>query len=256
MTGAPGDAHGGQVDQCSVKEDAVSVGLLLTAVTKRWYVVLIGLLCGAAALVGMSRDTGVFWTRVEVIFVEPGTDLVASRDGTLETRVAFASIVEHEVNSSDVVARLSSSNATLAGAGVREGYAVTVPSGGGQWTSSFNRPLLAVEVVGRSADEVTAVLDGLLAQIESVAIDLQDQRGVSPERRILPERVAEDTAIYYQGPTRSGQARGAAAVGAVTGLVTFAAVTVLERGDRTRRRRETPTGAVPQNSAAAPLRVP
>ena len=115
--------------------------------TRSWHVLLVGLVCTLLAVLLAPSPKGVYWARVEMMFLAPPTVVENPLRGDPESLIYFAAAVEREFNGDTSYARAASASATLYGRGVRNGYSVTVPSGGSQWQPSFGSPKLTIEVV-------------------------------------------------------------------------------------------------------------
>lgn len=131
---------------------------------------------------------GVFYSRADVLFLPPsalvgGNLLQADPAQTL----SFAAIVEHRVNAEHPSTAPRSTSAPLYGTGARNTHAVYIPSSGGQWQLSFSRPVITVEVVADSAEDVTYVLNQLVGRISELATETQTVNGIQPAAHITTE---------------------------------------------------------------------
>ncbi|WP_411701296.1 hypothetical protein [Conyzicola sp.] len=209
---------------------------VMSALLRRWYV-----LVGVAALTAVGvmfvmRVDGVYWARVNVVFLAPPEK---TNPNSLAlppaTTVNFAAVVEREFTGAAVENRFGSPAATLYGSGVREGYSVILVNRGGQWGRAFSDPVLAVEVVDSSEERVEAVLDDVLARIETLAVEQQDSLSVTADARIETLRSPQTAIVSYTGGNR---ARAAAGVAALGGLVAVSATIILDRVVQRRRERQ------------------
>lgn len=202
---------------------------LLRALLRRWYVMLACAVLTVVAISLAGTVQGVYRTQVDVVFL-PTNSTNALEDQT-DSLVHFAAIIEREFNGSSDTAGVSSSSATLYGAGVRSGYQVTLPSSGGQWRTNFNRPVLAVEVVDSSAERAREVRQGVLARIDALVRSRQEKLGVAPKNVITTFQSPEKPVVSY---ITGSPPRAAAALGILgTGIAITASVLV----DRVRARR-------------------
>lgn len=210
----------------------MTVEQVARALARRWYVVAIGLACTAVLMVAAMGRPGVYTTQVDVVFLAPANPVGANvLESSQDSLIYFAAIVATEVNDGRRAPRLSSATATLYGTGVRDGYSVALPNTGGQWANNFSRPVLDVQVVGPSAEQVRDRLQVILTRIDDVAAAHEREAGAPPITWISTELAPATPVVSYV----SGQPRrGAMAIG-VLGL----AVTVLAavRFDRARARR-------------------
>lgn len=193
---------------------------------RRWYVVLVGLICTAAAAAFVIATPGVYFARTEVVFLaETGPDNPNTLLTTSSDIIIFASVVANIINGTDPPPKSSSPDATIVGRGVRDGYSVALPDMGGQWVPSFGRQVLDVQVVGSSYEEVEDRTRDLVRQIGEVLAKLQDQAAVDSANRIVTQPLPEEPAIaYLQGQPK----RAVAATLALGTTLTVMAVVLLE----------------------------
>lgn len=165
-----------------------------------WWPVVIGGMAATlvAGLLATTRSEGVYWAEISVVFLPPtGPTPGNVLEGYSASLIHFAGAVEREVNSGSRAPRLSSPNATLYGAGVRDGSSVTLVDEGGQWESEFNRAALIVEVVAPTADEVRNRSAALVTQIDRTAMTLQRDAGVDADRLITVTVAPEEPSVRY-----------------------------------------------------------
>lgn len=195
----------------------------------RWYVVLAVLVLTVAAM-ALVRPQPVFWTRVDVVFLPPsrGGNVF---EGSDESLVFYAAAIERELVGGPQAVVLSSPDARLYGAGVDEGYSTTLARTGGQWQSSFNQPVLTVQVVMPTAEEAAVETQRLLDEVDALADARQAEAGVAPDERIVTQRSPDHPQI-----TRvvGSSTRTLAGIGAL-GLALAAGALALD-GWRSRRR--------------------
>lgn len=208
---------------------------LLDVIRRRWYVLAAALLCTVVVALGLARTDGVYSVRVTLVFLPPA--VTSSSDNTLssssETLVHFAGVVEREYNGNDADSSFVSSEATLAGSGVRSGTRVFLPNAGGQWTYSFPHPVLVVESVNPQRDGAVEALERAVDELIAIAEDRQIAAGASADTRISV-LVSDATARvqYLDGSS----IRAASAIGFL-GLLLGGATAVLT--DRLVARRKT-----------------
>jgi hypothetical protein len=221
----------------------VVVELLLVCL-RRWYVLLVGVLCVAAVAFTLDRTPGVYFAQVDVLFLADdssagGNPLQNQEDSVIH----FASVVQQSVSDGAVQLRLSSPSATLQGSGIREGYVARLSDAGGQWESSFNRAVIEIEVVDSSPAEVNRVLDEVLGRIESETERIQSDAGIDPAAWVTADSETDDVSIGYMGSTRGSRLRGLAAVALVGGAATLVTAALFDRW-RSRRAAVRSRGAV------------
>lgn len=127
---------------------------------------------------------GVYWSRVQVRFLSPGSDPNANDLVYPSSEmITLAGAVGKMVDPSDQP-RVVSPTATLAGQGITHGWSVVLPNTGGQWASQFVSPYLDVQVVGTTISEVRSGMSGLLAKIDS-DLRILEQRASVPSKYFI-----------------------------------------------------------------------
>jgi hypothetical protein len=154
--------------------------------------------------------------------------------------VPFAALVEKRVNDDSASVNLVLSRGTLYGAGVKHGYSVTLPNTGGQWTKSFSRPVLAVQVVDSSAERVNEVLSAVIERIKEESAALQQEQDVHGAL-ITTVTTPSSPEIIFGGGTQTDRVKGASAWLALSGAAAIAFAATVER--QIARRRGIPRGA-------------
>jgi hypothetical protein len=192
----------------------VGLNLLLRAMTRRWYVVVVIALATAAAAVTLPRVEGVYWTRVSVVFLAPTSPLNDNAlTPTPEALVAFAAIVERELNNAPTVDRFSSQGATLYGSGVRKGTTVELVNSGNQWSPSFGDPVLTIDTVDSTEQLVRDDVEASVARIEELALTLQQQAGVAETDLITTLPSPESPVVSFTRGNRLRATGGIVALG-------------------------------------------
>ncbi|MBB5642778.1 hypothetical protein [Cryobacterium roopkundense] len=201
----------------------MTLNQIFRACARRWYILLgLAILTGFGAVLAAGAG-GVYWTRVDVIFLEPSSSANpnALRAGTGGNLVAFAALVERQVNGNLDTPRFSNVESTLYGAGVRQGSRVSLANTGGQWADAFTRPVLSVEVVDSSETAVRSTLGLVLAHIDRISAEQQADAGV-PQSSQITTLASPQQAVISRAEgkgTRAGLAvlvLGLALAGAVT----------------------------------------
>lgn len=202
----------------------MTVGVLLQVMLRRWLVVGIGLVLTVSACLLLTAGERAYSSKVDLVFVQPGTGSVAkASDNVVPSLIDFAGIIQRRVSQEGSPVDLPSSSVTLYGSGVRNGYSITLPNSGTQWTVSYTRPVLVVQAVGNSPDQVRQTLSRVLTQIESTAYALQADEGAPAEKFIVVDRSPSSPEIIDLGSTRLGRMKGIVALSAV-GLALTAVV--------------------------------
>lgn len=209
---------------------------LFAAGRRRWYVLLLGLVCTAVAAFAVLEHAGVYFTRVQVVFLLAASAnspnaLVMDRSDA----VILAGVVARRINGSDAAPKLSSPDANIVGRGVTNGYTVQLPDFGGQWSTSFGRAALDVQVVAPDAGTARDRLLGLLDRIQIELRDLQAGQGVPIDRMVTANSVPAAPVVVFMG----GAPKYALAMTLAIGLaLTIAAAALLD----SHRRRPPPPG--------------
>lgn len=197
----------------------VKINRLLRSWVRRWYVAAaFAALTLAAVAVALQVD-GVYSSRVNVVFLAPTTLTANSLSDTSESVISFAALVEREYNGNAAPARFSSAAATLYGAGVREGHAVTLMNSGGQWQDLFTNPVLTAEAVGASESEVRAELARVVGDINAIAVAQQDRELVAEADRITTLTSPQVAVMTYADGSRTRAVGAIVLLGVIVGGV-------------------------------------
>lgn len=208
---------------------------VFAALVRRWYVVLLGVLITGAVLVVLQAEEPVFYSRAQVYFLAPSSTLnpnvlrVASLD-----LVTAAGIVGKRFNGTDQQVGTASMDVTLFGRGVRDGSAVVLPDNGGQWSVSYNRQSLDVQVVAATPEEVRTRQQVIFAEIDAELATLQRELDIPTGNLITTEIVPSDPVVLPVSGERRRAQLMTLALGAV---ITLLAVGQLELSRRSRRHR-------------------
>ncbi|MEV7604330.1 hypothetical protein AB0N65_02690 [Paenarthrobacter sp. NPDC089322] len=209
---------------------------VLRILRRRWYAAVAVLLLGLAGLGVIRSLEPVYWAQVEVSFVAGNSDPAYwIPGGDIAALVPFAALVERRVNDDSDSVNLVMSRGTLHGAGVKQGFSVTLPNAGGQWTKSFSRPVLVVQVVDSSAERVNQVLAGVIERINDETATLQEEGNV---RSSLISTVTTPSSpeIIFGGGTQTDRLKGAGAWLFLTGAAAVAVCVALDNLLASRRR--------------------
>ncbi|MER1997067.1 MAG: hypothetical protein ABTA24_11310 [Arthrobacter sp.] len=226
---------------------------LQSVLRRRWYVLLAGLCCTGLAFVFLSQSAPVYAAQSDLVFLEPGTP---GQGRTLtgtepQTLIDFTAIVERQYLAGTKTSKLASPTASLFGTGIREGTSVGMLDTGGQWLSSFSRPVLSVQAAAPTPEKVAAEIDRVHAEVREVSDALQLEAGARPDALITVERAPEELIITSFGKTRMGEAKALLVLGVAGVGLSCAAAAAADAlaGRRTRsggRHRETVPRAVPE----------
>ncbi len=209
---------------------------VFAALLRRWYIVVLGVAVTGAVLWGIQAQEPVFYSRAQVYFLAPSSTLnpnvlrVASLD-----LVTAAGIVGKRFNGTEQQVGTASMDVTLFGRGVRDGSAVVLPDNGGQWSVSYNRQSLDVQVIAATPEEVRERQQTIFDQIDEELAILQSELDVPPGNLITTEVVPSDPVVL---PVSGERRRAQLMTLALGGVVTLLAVGQLELARRSRRQRE------------------
>ena len=183
----------------------MTVIALLTAARRAWFIVLAGVVCTVLALGFVARTTGVYWAQVDVVFLGPISDTRPNPLGYSSQRlVDVASVVQRDVTGTTDQTQVVSSAVYLIDTGVRKGSWIRLPNSGGQWITSYDRPVLDVQVVDSSPQAVLARMQVLLRQIDGDLQRRQGDAGVAEDNRVTTSvSPPPDVEVHYsEGPVK------------------------------------------------------
>lgn len=184
------------------------------------------------------KPRGVYWSRVDVQFLVPYSSVNPNViKASSQSLVMTAGAVARVVDPSGGKERLADQNVTLASEGIRHGWAVTLPNSGSQFTTSFADPLVQVEVVGTTPDEVLGQMHVLLQRVQSTLAWLQGDGTVPKHNRISLLDSPSSPPLYFQANRRSRAVLAVLALG--TGLTIVARILV-RRVAQSRMRKHRP----------------
>lgn len=173
-------------------------------VVRRWYITLLCLCLAAITWLTWARDGGCFTTSTIVSFTLPSRSTLLPESGAFdESVIAFAGVVAHEINGGHPAPRYASSDAPLYGVGVRNGVLVGLPDSGGQWTTSFTKAEIEIQIVARTYEDVKETQDRLLGRVMQITRD--QQRNASSDHRIGASVMPLTATIREITATRSSQ---------------------------------------------------
>ncbi|NMR21344.1 hypothetical protein [Cellulomonas fimi] len=198
----------------------------------RWHVVLLAVAAGLVASAFALRVEGVYWSRAEVTFLAPTSEVNPNALRTTTTDLIItAGAVARRVNGNVMWNQTADAGATIVGQGELDGWSVRLPDYGGQWSTVYSRQVLDVQVSGPTAEIVRERQDEILARIDAELDFLQE--GSRASDRISTTVVPAPPSVYYiQGST----SRALAMIWVLCGAGALAAV----RGVQLRARRRQP----------------
>jgi len=170
------------------------------AVLRRWPAALAVLALMLPLIIAAGHGKGVYWTRVDVVFLPPpGAAAGNPLRSDSQDVVQFAAVIQRRAIAKGAEPNVDLNGASLFATGIREGYRVYQPNAGSQWQQSFNRAVVSIEVV--SEDEATAA-QRAMQLADSITLSAgQEQKalGVIPTARISTELSPSVPTISYHG---------------------------------------------------------
>lgn len=221
---------------------------VLSIMRRRWYVVILGLVLLAAAVHITASRPGVYWSQADVVILAPKSERYPNTiEQSSQSLVAMAGLVERDVNRGRTTTATSSAGVSLAGEGVRDGDAIKLPNGGGQWATNFDRPVLDIQVVGPDRAAVEAHMSSRVEDVIQALDARQDSLHVPEVTRITASVTPSTPQVFYLNGSPLKAVGAILLLGA--GLIPTAAVLVdrLLNHSRSRRRRR---GATALSSSA------
>lgn len=191
----------------------MSIREIVSAILRRWYVLLAALACAGLLLIMLVQDGGIYSTRTVISFTLPATTVLSPENGTTNASViAFAAAVVQEANRGRPPARYSMDDAPYYGAGIREGAVVALANEGNQWASNSNKAEVQIQIVGRTQNWVEVRQERLINEVLHIAESRQADLSIPPTSRIQASVVPLTTGIEYVSASRRGQVVAGAAL--------------------------------------------
>jgi len=184
----------------------VALWRLVQAIGRHAVIVAAGVVATLAALFMVLSQPGLYQARMDVVILPPDTSTSQNPLwGRNYSIIATAGLLSKIVNQNSSGAQVVSASVTLAGQGETDGYAVRLPNRGGQWAYDYDRPILDVQSVGRTPDEVRENLENAVTALDAALTQLQDVANVPAGRRMSLHFHPETPELgYSQGrPTRA-----------------------------------------------------
>ena len=219
---------------------------LLAAVWRHRALVCVGMVLTAAAGLVAVQDRSVYWTRTEVVFLPPQNEYYPNAlRASSESVIITAGAVAKRVLGPDRMPKYASPEVTLVGVGVRNGWSISLPDTGGQWSSSFDSQVLTIEAVGPSREFVLDTVGDVRQRVSETLGALQTAQSVAPESRITLRASPEQPVVYGVG---GSPPRALVMTTALGGLLTLCAVLARDR----RQSRRKGAAAFPASVPTAP----
>jgi len=163
---------------------AVTVWDLCTAAGRYWVLTLVGLTLTLGAGLWVRALPSVYWAQLDVLVLAPEAD---EFQNTLRLQpmsaIMLAGVVQRDVAGPPGGGMVVSDDVTIVGQGVEHGSWVRLANSGGQWANNFDRPVLDVQAVASTPQEVRRLVDDMVGTIDEALRARQAQAGVAPALR-------------------------------------------------------------------------
>jgi hypothetical protein len=208
----------------------VSFQSVLMTMLRRWYVVVVAMLCAGCLGIYWMKDAGCYSTATTVSFTLPKRPALLPESGRNDENViAFAGAVAMEINHGRKPASYASNDAPLYGVGVRQGVLVAMPNLGGQWSAMYSRADIEVQIVGRSREWVETTQQEIIKKVFEVSKNRQSSAYTSPQSYITANIIPLTTGVQHVSVGRAAQMLAFAALFFAALLVGGTAAVILDR---------------------------
>jgi hypothetical protein len=176
---------------------------LVHAVRRQWALALVGLLVTLAGAYAASTAPGVYYQQTFVVFLPPeprdanDTNALQNSGGSL---VEAAGLVGRQVSARPQGPVPVSTRVTIVDLGIRNGALARLPNTAAfsQWSPSFDRPMLDVQIVGNSPEQVRATMTRVVSEIRRTLREGELATG-SPQDRLIRTVMNPPTPpVFYQ----------------------------------------------------------
>lgn len=206
---------------------------------RRWYVVLVAVLCASSVGYVWMRDGGCYSAATTVSFTLPARAALLPDSGRDDASViAFAGSVAGEINNGREPATYASNDAPLYGVGVRQGVLVAIPNTGGQWSAMFSRADIEIQTVGRTREWVERTQRETIQKVFEVSRQRQGAAYTDPQKYITPTVMPLTGGIQQVTVGRLYQMMAFAALMAAALLAGGWGAVIVDRGLAGRRPRD------------------
>ncbi len=202
------------------------------AARRYWVLTLFGLAMTLGAALWVRSLPFVYWAQLDVLVLAPEADEFQNTLRLQPTSaIMLAGVVQRDVAGPPGGGMVVSDDVTIVGQGVKHGSWVRLANSGGQWANNFDRPVLDVQAVASTPQEVRRLVDDMVSTVDETLRRRQEQAGVDPALRFTT--LTSPSGLVVQHGT--GQRALAVATTTLLGLgLTASAVAYL--GARARRR--------------------
>ncbi|MGT2463867.1 hypothetical protein [Sinomonas atrocyanea] len=229
----------------------MSAADVLQCLARRWYIVLLGLMMTCAGCLAAAPGQHVYSARASVVFLWPGSGPVSRTDDTaVPALVNFAAMVRLALPAlSEGASDGGAFGGSLVGAEVRRGYIIVLPNSGGQWSQSYNQPMLAIEAVDVDPQAAENQLTAIMRQIDETTAELQERLAIPPAERVTTTAGTANIDLVDGGVNAGTRVRGVSALGVLGAFSTIVSAVLADRALQRRRARP-----VRQGTTAVPAR--
>jgi hypothetical protein len=173
-------------------------------VRRRWPVVLVGLIVTVVLGLLTLRMPGVYWASTKVVFLVPANEQQPNQLAPDNSAaIAFAGVIEVEINGGLPLRRATSPDVTLVDEGIFDGWSVLMPDTGGQWAHNFAESSLIVQATGPSAEVVQNRMNDLIGRITALVRSYEDTAHVSAAERIDLTMAPTAVSVQYSNGHQS-----------------------------------------------------
>jgi hypothetical protein len=171
---------------------------LTLAMFRRWPIVVAGALITCAFGLLAIRDSGIYWTRTEVILLSPKSWYPNRLQvSPWEVTTATGVVVKRVVGDGTTV-KYASPDVTMIGTStVREGVWIRQEDDGGQWSMGLTSPVIIVEAVGPTAQRAEQLRQVAVTRIARTLQQLQKQWGADSNLLIASTEAPTTAETYF-----------------------------------------------------------
>ena len=202
------------------------------AAVRYWTLSLVGLALTLGAGLWVRALPSLYWAQLDVVVLAPEAN---ESQNTLRLQpnsaIMLAGVVQRAVAGPPGGGMVVSDDVTIVGQGIQHGSWVRLANSGGQWANNFDRPVLDVQAVASTPQEVRRLVEDVVETIDETLRQRQEQAGVAPALRFTT--LTSPAGLVVQHGT--GQRSLAVATTSVLGLG-FTASALAYLGARDRRR--------------------
>ncbi|GAA2200405.1 hypothetical protein [Sinomonas flava] len=234
----------------------MSAADVLFCMARRWYFVLAGILLTWVGCVATAPGQHVYSARASVVFLWPGSGPVSPTDDTaVPALVNFAAMVRLAVPAiSSGSTDGGAFGGSLVGSEVRQGYTLILPNSGGQWSQSYNQPMLAIEAVDLTPEAAERQLTSIMRQIDQATSELQARLNIPMPERVTTTAGTANIDLVDGGVNSGTRLRGVAALAGLGSFLTIVATVVGDHALTRFRRAYIPVRAAVARDVAGTMR--